>query len=324
MKYYLLILLPLLPLSARAQARFDPTGLSHDGRLVLEQIKHDQDAPMDTMGLRFGNLPKDYPLTMLRERVSVAELKNMTNHDNPLVRCYAFKALTMVSEPDAFLIVTTRLQDSAKVSATLGCIATDQFVGDFFIRVFKGHEAIVKNPAHIRTLDSLLIFEPNKLNARSEVMRWVKPEEKYYQRIREVVKNEKDAGALIGLAKFEKEDDIELIITTQVKPEWPYDRFPQIANFVAIEKFPHPAFLPFLQASLKKCLMTSPGHDAYFLYQAIAAYDNKNAHALLSQPFHIKDNTIRHKHLEELSDALRRDSHPLYHDLREQLNLILN
>lgn len=324
MKFQTFLVLTFFSLNAFAQARFDPTQLSREGRLVLKQIIHDHDIPMDTMGLRFGNLPKDYPLTVLRKKISIAELRNMANHDNPLVRCYAFKALTMVSEPDAFSIVTKRLQDSAKVLTHQGCFIIDEFVGDFFVSVFKGHEAIKVDSVHIRILDSLLVFEPNKLNARSYVIRQMAPNEKYYQRIRSIVKKDKESGALIGLAKFKKEQDIELIMTTLVKPEWPYDRFPQVANLMAIREFHHPGFLPFLQVRLEKSLMASPEGDAMFLYLAIAAYGNTNAHELLSQPFHIEDNNVRQKHLEALSDALRRDVHPLYNDLREQLNLPLN
>lgn len=319
MKLYTLIFLSCGALTSFAQSGFEFSKLSAEGRSILKRIETYESVPADTLGIKFEFLPKDYPQSVLRERVPIVELKELTNHHNPIIRCYAFKALTMVSEPEAFSVLKKHFQDTVVISTHHGCFKSDEFVGDFFINVYRGPEAILHDSSHAKVLDSLLIFLPNKLNARSTAMQRMVPNEKYYQRIRAIVIKEKNFGALIGLAKFEKVQDIELIMTTTVKAEWLYTRLSHLANFQAIRQFRHPAFLPFLTNHLERIVTTFPDNDCGFLYLIISEYENKSAHELLSRPFQITDDQIRSKHLLELSKVLKRNSNPIYNDLRQRL-----
>ena len=211
------------------------------------------------------------------------------------------------------------LQDTIVISTNHGCFRSDAFVGDFFIDVYRGHEAILHDSSHTNILDSLLIYVPNKLNARTSAMQKMTPNEKYYQKIRTIVIEEKNVGALILLAKFRKEEDIDLIMNTTVKAEWPYKRLTHLANFQAIRQFRHPAFLPFLERHIERIVTTSPDNDSRFLYLIISEYENKLASELLSRVFKIADNQIRAEHLEELSRVLKRTSNPIYNNLLKRL-----
>lgn len=318
MRLCIAILLNLFALGSWAQTKFDSASISPDTKSILKTIEKDNVVPADSMGLRFGFLPKDYPLTLLRKKVSVHELKQLTNHNNPIVRCYAFKALTMVSEPDAFSIVIKHLDDSATVETAHGCLLRREFVGDFFVSVYMGYEAIAPKPSHVKTLDSLLAFEPNNLNARSWALRTLKPEEKYYDVIRSIAIKERVPGALIALAKFQKEQDVDLIMDARVTGEF-YTYLPLMANFQAIAEFPHPSFLPFLRAQLEERMMAAPKGDCMFLLEAITSYKNKISRELLLLLFQIQDNDTRLKHLEKLYWVLKRNRDPIYDDLRQKL-----
>src|SRR5688572_15665433 len=98
MKFSAIISCSLIAFAASGQSDFDVNKLSADGKSILAKIETDDYVPSDSMGFWFP-VPKDYPLTVLRKKLGVAELMELVKHHNPIVRCYAFKALTMVSEP---------------------------------------------------------------------------------------------------------------------------------------------------------------------------------------------------------------------------------
>lgn len=321
MRFLTVIFLLILPIAASAQWALDIGKLSDEGRAILAKIERDNSVPSDTMGLRFEYLPKDYPLTVLREELEVNELLMLTKHNNPIVRCYAFKALTMVSEEEAFQILPQHFQDTSQVYTHFGCFGKHLSVGDFFVSVFKGMETKRIDSARLRKLDSILIFTPNKLKARSYAMQAMKPDRRYYSRVREIVINEKDFGALIGLAKFRRPEDIHLITTTATGGQWPYDSRPYLANLQAIREFPHPQFLSFLEVQLDESINSGDCSSCWLLYYDIAGIQNREAHQLLNRSFQIADPKIRSKHLLELSRALKMNQNPIYDALRKKLQL---
>lgn len=318
MKRFIAIFFAFAASSTLAQSSFDAQKLSVEARAVISKIKDDNSVPFDTMGLRFGNLPKDYPLILLRKKLTIDELFQLTNHYNPIVRCYGFKALTQRDENAAFQVLANHLQDTIEISTHYGCLGERKFVADYFIGVFQGHEAIVHDTLHLNTLDSLLIFTPNKLEARNEAARRAGKKGKYYNRIREIAINDKLAGAVVALASFKRPEDVDIIMETKVTGE-PFRYYPLATTFFAISQFPHPKFIPFLEGHLQPIMNKAPHVESWLLYQAISNYNTKEASALLARAFHIADNNLRMKHLEELSRVLKRNSNPIYNDLRKRI-----
>lgn len=319
MKFFAVIFLIFATSSVSAQWTFDTGKLSEKGQAILSKIENDKEVPSDTMGLRFDNLPKDYPLTLLREKLTIAELTELTNHGSPIVRCYGFKALTQRNENAAFLVIKNHLQDTLEISTTHGCFRSYEFAGDFFVYAFRGHEAILHDSVHLEQLDSLLIFAPNNLEARNEAIRRAGNNGRYYNRIKSIAINEKLAGALIALANFKREEDIDIIMDTRVTGE-PFIHFQLGTTFLAISQFPHPRFLPFLEHHLQSMIHKTPQVECRSLYEAIANYNNSHARDLLAQPFSIADSALRRKHLEELSLVLKRNSNPIYSALRKKID----
>lgn len=319
MRFSTVIFLIFAAHSASAQWTFDIAKLSEKGKVILSKIQNEKEVPSDTMGLRFWNLPKDYPLTVLRETLTIDELTELTNHSNPIVRCYGFKALTQRNEKAAFLVIKNHLQDTIEISTSYGCFRGREFVADFFVYAFRGDEAILHDSVHLGLLDSLLIFTPNHLEARSDAIRRAGETGKYYKRIKDVAINDKLAGAVIALANFKREEDITIIKDTRVTGK-PFIHHQLATTFLAISQFPHPRFLRFLEDHLQSTIHKAPQVECRFLYEAIANYNNSHARDLLAQPFSISDSALRQKHLEELSFVLKRNSNPIYSGHRKQID----
>jgi hypothetical protein len=318
MKILIAISLMLAGLPVSAQWVFNPDKLSADAKAILSKVENDKSVPSDTMGIRFGNVPKDFPLTLLREKLTIDELLELTNHNNPIVRCYGFKALTQRDENAAFQVITNHLQDTIEIRTSHGCLGSDEFVGDYFVGVFGGHEAISHDPLHLNTLDSLLIFTPNKLEARNGAIRFAGKKGKYYDRIKEIAVNDKLAGAVIALAGFKRAEDVDIIMETKVTGE-PFRYYTLATTFFAISQFQHPKFLPFLEDHLQPIMSEAPHVESSFLYRAISNYNNKEASALLARAFQITDKELRLKHLEQLSRVLTTNASPVYNDLRKKI-----
>lgn len=289
---------------------------------ILKEIQDDSGVPSDTLGIRNVFLGPDFPLTRLRKNVAKEELVALTSHDNPIVRCYAFKALTMVSEPDAFAVLIKHLQDTVEVQVYAGCLGSEDYVGDFFMSTYSGREAITHDSAHLVRVDSLLLFTPNKLVARDAAARRAGDEKKYYERIRELAIHERFFGALLALAKFRKDRDAAIILNTKVNDKWNKNvsRTPAI---IAVSGFVHPSFFPSLATAVDQ-LVANPGSEKpILLFRAIVAYGNTQSRDLLSRIFEIPDRKIRQANLEDLSRTLIVNSNPVYNDLRKRLGIKL-
>jgi hypothetical protein len=210
------------------------------------------------------------------------------------------------------------LQDTSKIKTHYGCFGNDFYAGDYFVSVYSGYEAISRDTLHLNTLDSLLIFTPNKLVARDGALRRAGPKGKYHDRIKEIAINEKLAGAVIALASFRRSEDIDIIMRTRVTQKSSMSH-PLATTFVAICNFPHPTLLPFLESHMETFMNKSPYVESTFLYMAISNYNSKEAGALLARVFNIPDNKMKRDQLEVLSRVLKRNSSPVYNDLLKRI-----
>jgi len=317
MKFFLTIFLAVVTLTVSAQWNFDATKISADAKTIISKIQNDEPVSYDTMGLSFG-YTKDCPLDLLREKLTIVELSELTNHNNPIVRCYCFKALTQRNEKVAFQVMANHLQDTIRIQTHHGCFLNKEFVGDYFIGVFQGCEAVAHDTTHLNILDSLLIFTPNKLAGRNDAIRTAGKKGKYYNRIKEIAVNDKLAGAVIALAGFKRPENANIIMHTKVIGK-PFEYYPLATTFFAISQFPYPTFLPFLESHLQSVMNQHPDVESSYLYEAIASYNTKEAGILLARAFQIPENELRLQHLEKLSYVLTKNANPLYDDLRKKL-----
>ncbi len=212
----------------------------------------------------------------LKDIATNEELQRLTAHTNSVVRCYSFQALAERHDSTIFSILLNHLKDNEYVSTFQGCIMSSTTVGDFFVNVVTPNyislSAYKLTELERQTLDSILIFDPQiKLSAKSRLIKDLQPIPRYYERIRQIVKEEKNPTAAITLARFQNENDIDII-----KNFFKNEKTEYYAIYAARE-FPHKDFYPALMKIFER-----EWKERYYdyskwriLYQALAKYDNE-------------------------------------------------
>ena len=322
MRLYRIILLCFLYVPASAQIDKDLSALSEEEHLLLKSISAYELVREDTTGRLMHIWPEGESFLALSKQISSTKLLELTRHDKPIIRCSAFSALIDEYEGDALSLVREHLLDTAWVhSSPRSCLDTKERVGDYFVEVYQWKCRLAKDSLRSSKLDSVLIYQPNKLHARYMAMHRAAKAGKYYERIREIVlEGDFREGGLMVLAKFKREQDIDVILNWDIVST-PQKGKTTFCTFYAIALFPHPAFSPFLQQNIKKAIVAKPTTSCRGLYLAIANYNNKASHDLLLLPFQIADKSIRTEHLQTLASALKENSDPIYNDLRARLKV---
>jgi hypothetical protein len=212
MRNWTTILFLLFTLTSFGQANFDKSKISEETQGIVNDIEK---INMVMSGYGDDQPEQYYNFMKLKDNATKDEKKELTNHPNPTVRCYAFWALSHDHSVDLFSIVLSHISDSAYVETIFGCLGGGEPVGDFFISLVTPGEVDLEvkklDSTQIAILDSILIFTPNSLWAKSTALNRVELTEGVYPKIRELVINNHSQNALVTLARYQKEQDVELI-----------------------------------------------------------------------------------------------------------------
>lgn len=294
MKYWIIFISLISSLSCFSQNRDYSTKISKETKKIVAEIKKANKVSRMSYSLA---------------KSSNKELIKLTKNSNPAVRCIAFRTLIHRDSVEIFPIVLEHINDNQKVTIHSGCIIRKSKVGDYFIQLVTPYGL---TPKQITTLDSLLFYTPNKLNAKSNLLDRISITEQNYSRIRELaVKG--NQSAVVKLAEYQKEQDINLILKNKDRSKYSPYRY----TYKAIQNYPNPKFLPFLKVQLENTL----DHDHYSgewaeLYKAITIYKNEESFKLLTIPFtKVEHKHIRKYHLEFIYCALREVHDTIYDKL---------
>ncbi len=319
MKTLLTIIILFTSLNSCGQSTFDESSISKSTIKAVKKIEKVNEL-MSSAVYSSGMQPKQWDnFEELKEIVTKEELIELTNHPNGVVRSYAFWALTLEKNVDLLPIVKNHLNDNELVETQFGCIGGQEMVGDFFIQVMTPQyidlESEKMNSKELAELDSLLIYQPNKLSARYSAINRAKPTENLYPKIRELVIKEKNQSALVTLAKYQKEQDIEIIKNNRSENDKVESGY--YHTYLAISQFPRQEFIPLLEANLKKTLdNTHFSNEWRELYKAIASYKNKKAVELLKVPFSkVEHQNIKKYHIRFVYGAIQEFQDPIYNEL---------
>lgn len=191
------------------------------------------------------------------------------SHQSEAVRCYSFWALTeRVDSTKLLELLESGLSDEREVSTMFGCFRGRSKVADFLIGLSRGliseYDSLI--------LDSVILFSNNDLRSRHHLLMTIEPEERYYNRIKELSINRTAPTAIIALSKFQKEIDTDVIVSqitdSLVDPYYP---------LLAIKNFPHDLFKKDLLQIQGKTLKNSSGISyvaVRALYKALVRYDD--------------------------------------------------
>lgn len=217
-------------------------------------------------------------------------------HPSPAVRCYAFMALLERDYVDRFELIKLGLSDDRTVSTMFGCFVGKSTVADFIID--NSHGLLSQQDSLI--LDSIILFSNKNLETQKFLFLSIEPNSNYYYRIKELTNNEDFPSAIIGLAKFQKNSDIDLIkqvLSDSLKD--PY--FP----LLAVKSFPEKSFIPDLLSIQNQMIHKTSGinHVAVrALYKALVRIDNEKIEEKLNWVVEL-DNEIRI--LDSLPDSIK-------------------
>lgn len=253
------------------------------------------------------------------------ELKYLTSHKNPVVRCYAFQALADRNNSEIFEILIDHLNDDENVSTFIGCIVSSQLVGDFFLNAvnpkYIPETEYELNERNQRILDSLVLFETDaKLLARSWLLQDVEPKPAYYEKLKEVYVKEKDPYSLIALARYKKEEDQELITSWLENDE----TNKQSIGLKAISNWPDAFFYPFVEMIHEQEINKSTGFNYSLireLYMVLVQYKNAKSRDLILKTLSNTEGATLEYHKQYIWLALTKHPDASYQGIIEKIDI---
>lgn len=319
MKIILTIIILFISLISSGQTTYNDKLISSKTKKTVKRIESVNELMDSAVGYS-GTQPKQWDnFEELKKKATKEELIELTNHPNGVVRSYSFWALSHKKDFELYPIVKKHLNDNELINTQFGCVGRQKMVGDFFIDVMTPQyvdlDSEKMNLNQQKKLDSLLIYQPNKLSARYFAIKRVEPTENLYPKIRELAIEEKNQSALVTLAKYQKEQDIEIIKNNRSENEKAESGY--YHTYVAISHFPRPEFIPLLETNLNKTLdNTHYSNEWRKLYKAIASYKNKKAVDLLKVPFSkVEHQDIKEYHIRFVYEAIQEFQDPIYNEL---------
>ncbi|MDR0789620.1 MAG: hypothetical protein LBO06_02355 [Bacteroidales bacterium] len=224
----------------------------------------------------------------LKNKATDDELRILIKDCNAVVRGYTFLAFLHNGSNDMFPILLEMIYDTATVETQESCRIGEEQVGSYCL--FKAgyrNSLWYLNTNQTAIIDSILIFDKNiKSYQKNNLLRRLTPDKKYYTRIREIADEERNPSAIIALARYKNENDIEIIKTFFDDKENEY-----YAVYAARE-FPDTAFYPYL-VSIFERLWANDKYDyqlSHILCQALAKYPTKQTCKLFNRIKRIKLN----------------------------------
>lgn len=208
----------------------------------------------------------------LQKTATTGELLKYIDDKRPVVRIYAIKCLDDRKYDNLFQLAVKHIHDTNKVRES-GHRSRDVYVGDFFVGIQNTSEIERKQ------LDSIILYTDNKLFYLNGLLSEIEPNEKHYQRIRYLA--DKNEFAVIALAKFRKESDIDFISTQILKNSY--------FTIEAIEIFPTEPFKKTLQT------LREQGYKHYGTELAVAVYKDQFSVDYFNNSLTTKENNFQKK-----------------------------
>lgn len=320
----------ILSLNCFGQTIYDKSKLSKKTNKIVQKIEKINELMSEAV-YSSGMRPKQYDnFEELKKNATIDELIILTKHQNGVVRCYSFWALSLKKDINLFSLVKEHINDDEFVNTQFGCIGSQEKVGDFFINVATPNyidlDSKKLTETEFRMLDSLLIYKENNLDSKFRAIENAEPTEFLYPKIRELYTKFNNQSALVTLSKYQKEQDVELILKNKDNSE--RDESGYYFTYQAIQNFPNQKFIPLLEENLKKTLDNDHFSGEWReLYKAIAKYKNEKSRELLYIPFtKILHQDIKKYHIDFVYDAIIGEKEKIYDDflwkIWEEENLI--
>jgi hypothetical protein len=259
-----------------------------------------------------------HPYLFLRDTARTEDLTALLKSAHPFIRIYAFAALTKRGHGDLFPVVVENLSDTSRFTYFTADYGEDGYAADlmlsYSIRSF--------TPAQKDSLKKLILRKYTHLNTLDIILLFHKPRLDDYKYIRAIANQGVDQEfGLIALAKYRRDEDIELIRSGFGAAD-PYRGF----FFLAIESFPHKRFR-------RDLIQFSKGKGPYmadntYFIRALAAYKNRDCLEVLVDYARQKVGPninpdavafIKESRLKMIYQALKKHYTPMYDTLMNEI-----
>lgn len=191
-KYKIILLLILIPFVGFTQD-------NHSKKSIDELVKEiAMENELTSRAVGFGGSPSGQyqRYDVLKSKATREQLIKLTEHESPVIRCYAFWGLADRQEKDLFPILIDHLGDTATINRQFGCVLSKVSVADFYIELLTKRYLITedyyrKNHSQAlleekNKLDSLILYTPNNLEYLDRLLWEHEPIDRDYARIKEL------------------------------------------------------------------------------------------------------------------------------------------
>jgi hypothetical protein len=261
-------------------------------------------------------------LEKLQEVATDSELAELTDHENTAVKNYAFLALTSRKSMDPFPILMKHFNDTDRVNTRSVDVGISWPTNEYLLlNVYptgRHSDKYKLNETQQATVDSIMLFDStNKIGVRDLMLRYMKPEQRFYDRVREIALSGKQPIAVLILAKYKNKQDVDL-----VKRSFEKDEFYAVC---AAREFPHPAFYPLLTKMFKKEWAKLEPYSEYgkwgVLCEALAKYPSAETRRLFEKitTFKGEYDYLQLKH--SLLVAITKFPNPEFEPLKKKIKL---
>ncbi len=210
-----LVLIPLILCSYISYGQID---FGYESNVLSKRVEQlvlsiNRSKIIEERGIYYSGIKASiYPeLRKLSSRATLEELKELIKHPNPVLRYYSYEILRSRKIEDEqlfFNLAKRHLIDTSSVATQNGCIVGSIGIGDHIYRTSK----LRLSKESIATLDSLLFWGGrNQIASRDKLFNTVAKNEANYQRLREILAEEKNIEALIPILSYNRREDKELI-----------------------------------------------------------------------------------------------------------------
>lgn len=290
-----LLLLLLLPFSLPAQPRYDGSRISTETRKAAEHLGTYSTFYSSQISPSAGTTGAWGSFGMLEHTATIDELKMLSWHPQPVVRCYAFLAVAYRDSSSVLPLLIEHLTDTQQVSTRIGCFDGRQEAGDLMYDLVVNSGMQWGNyklgNKEVAQLDSVILHHPGRIiPVKEAALARVDGGMAHYTVVRAAAVAG-DKKAIIALASYHNLDDTALILSLLPPPDCDRrndgynDYFTGSACFVydfcnAVRRWPAPFFLPKLKRFMHGHYWEQ-GSMIPLLWYAFAAYRTPEAVALL-------------------------------------------
>lgn len=313
-----------------ATVLYPQSNVRNEIQIIVNEIEKDNILCNSKVGYAEVELDQWKRYKNLSELATSKELYILINHQNGVVKCYAFRALVARKDEKCFKILLSSLIDNSKISTQYGCVGQTSMVGDELINLVipdiyddDGHlisspDAQIISREQWKIINKELLFNKNiKLQSRSRLLLNIKPTPELYKRIKEIALSGEEPSAIVALAKYKKNQDTDIIIKSLLNKNL------KIHAIYSIIIFPHENLYQSLENIFEEEWNKKLYHYQLWrlLYQALAQYPTKRTLKIFKKTLNTKD-SFRYKTLcTFMYIAIKKHYNPIYKDILNQIYL---